>query len=93
MTVRNICSQPLSEAKDLLCANCRAEEFLRFAQDDAYTLSVMSDGAYGLIMAVTCILYAIVLYLRWRQGRITRKLLDSLTEEQRAKIRELLSKQ
>lgn len=50
----------------------------------------MSDEAYSLVTALTCICLIAVLWLRWRQGRIMRKILNSLTDEQRAKLNEAL---
>jgi hypothetical protein len=38
----------------------------------------MSDDAYALVMAITCLLYLAVLILRWRQGRIVRRLQRAL---------------
>ena len=38
----------------------------------------MSDETYSLIMALSALGYAIVLFLRFRQGRILKRLLRSL---------------
>jgi len=43
----------------------------------------MSEEAYSLIAAITAILYAIVLYHRWQQGRAMRRLKKLLDEQER----------
>jgi len=43
----------------------------------------MSDEAYSLVMALTCLALIAVLWLRWRQGRILKRLLKSLEEQQK----------
>lgn len=41
----------------------------------------MSDETYSLIMALSALAYAVVLYLQFRRGRILRRLLRSLREQ------------
>ena len=41
----------------------------------------MSDETYSLIMALSAIGYAVVLWLRFRQARIVRKLLRELEKQ------------
>ena len=43
----------------------------------------MSDETYSLVMIVSALAYAAVLWLRARQGRILKRILRSLTPEQR----------
>src|SRR6266498_2921102 len=40
----------------------------------------MSDGAYALVMALTCIAYLFVLYHRFRQGQALKRLTRLLEE-------------
>ena len=42
--------------------------------------SRMSDGAYALVMALTCIAYLLVLYHRFRQGQAVKRLTRLLEE-------------
>jgi hypothetical protein len=46
----------------------------------------VSEETYSLIALVTGLLYAVVLFLRWRQGRILKRIVNSLTDEQRKTI-------
>jgi hypothetical protein len=46
----------------------------------------MSDGAYSLWMAFSSLALIAVLWLRFRQGRILKKLLRSLSQEQREQL-------
>lgn len=50
----------------------------------------MSDEAYSLFAILGALASAVVLYLRWRQGVILKRLLRSLTEEQREQIKRSL---
>lgn len=45
----------------------------------------MSDDAYALVSAITVLLYAALLWTRWRQGVIVRRLLKSLEEQEKQK--------
>ena len=45
----------------------------------------MSEETYALISALTVIAYAAVLWLRWRRGRILRRLLKSIEESNKKK--------
>jgi hypothetical protein len=45
----------------------------------------MSDGAYALVDALTCLALLAVLYHRWRYGRGLRKLLRSMEEAEKKK--------
>ena len=40
----------------------------------------MSDGAYALVDALTCLALVALLIVRWRQGVITKRLLRSLED-------------
>ena len=40
----------------------------------------MSDDAYALVMALTCLAYLLVLYHRFRQGRALKRLMRLLEE-------------
>ena len=53
----------------------------------------MSEEAYSLIAALTALAYAVVLWLRFRQQRILKRILASLTEEQREELRKALQQQ
>ena len=46
-------------------------------------MAIMSEEAYSLIALITCLLYAVVLWLQFRRARILRRLLRSLTDEQK----------
>jgi len=48
----------------------------------------VSDGCYSLVLIASSICYAVVLFLRWRQGRIMKRLLASL--ERDGKLDEVL---
>jgi len=53
----------------------------------------MSEEAYSLIAALTALAYGVVLWLRFRQQRILRRILDSLTEAQREELKKALQQQ
>ena len=54
----------------------------------------MSDGAYALVMALSALGYAAVLFLRWRQGRILKRLLESLERDGKLdELREIMRKE
>jgi hypothetical protein len=54
----------------------------------------VSDDAYGLIMAISALLYAVVLFLRWRQGRILKRLIKSLEKDGKMdEIRKIVEEQ
>ena len=42
----------------------------------------MSDGAYALVDALTCLALVALVIVRWRQGVITKRLLRSLKESE-----------
>ncbi|HUR82611.1 MAG TPA: hypothetical protein VM733_17760 [Thermoanaerobaculia bacterium] len=46
----------------------------------------MSEEAYSVIAMLTALAYAVVLFLRWRQGRILKRIINSLTDEQRRQV-------
>ena len=46
-----------------------------------YTRVAMSDETYSLIMALSALAYAAVLWLHIRRGRILRKLIRELEEQ------------
>ena len=50
---------------------------------------MMSDDAFGLAMALTCIALVLVLYHRWQAGRALKRLIKSL-ERDGIKIEDLL---
>ena len=53
----------------------------------------MSDEAYSLVLALSALGYAAVLFLRWRQGRMMKRLLERLEAEGKLdQLRELLKK-
>ncbi len=54
------------------------------------TLPFLSDEAYSLVMALSCLCYIAVLFLQWRRGRIVRKLMR-LLEQQKQQIEAQLS--
>jgi Flp pilus assembly protein TadB len=46
----------------------------------------MSDGAYVMAEALSALAAAFLLWSRFRQGQITRRLMRSLTKEQRQAV-------
>jgi hypothetical protein len=52
----------------------------------------MSDGAYDLFAILGALAAAAVLWLRFRQGRILKRLLASLTDEQIKTLQEQIDK-
>lgn len=50
----------------------------------------MSDEAYSIFAILGSLASIAVLWLRWRQGRAWKRILESLTEEQREQLRKAL---
>lgn len=54
----------------------------------------MSDGCYSLVLIASSICYAVVLFLRWRQGRILKRLIKSLEKDGKMdEIRKIVEEQ
>jgi hypothetical protein len=51
----------------------------------------MSDETYSIFAILGSLASIAVLWLRWRQGRAWKRILESLTEEQKEKLREALA--